>query len=66
MMEAFANWYCKCNPGVFQSTGRYGEKKAYEAEIHCFLETGAFILCIHNAQRASLGSVDAVFRILLP
>ncbi|XP_052646528.1 cytohesin-4 [Harpia harpyja] len=20
MMEAFANWYCKCNPGVFQST----------------------------------------------
>lgn len=21
MMEAFANWYCQCNPGVFQSTG---------------------------------------------
>uniref|UniRef100_K7FJQ5 Cytohesin 4 n=1 Tax=Pelodiscus sinensis TaxID=13735 RepID=K7FJQ5_PELSI len=20
MMEAFANWYCQCNPGVFQST----------------------------------------------
>ncbi|OWK58911.1 Cytohesin-4 [Lonchura striata] len=20
MMEAFANWYCKCNPGMFQST----------------------------------------------
>uniref|UniRef100_A0A8C9MKZ8 Cytohesin 4 n=1 Tax=Serinus canaria TaxID=9135 RepID=A0A8C9MKZ8_SERCA len=20
MMEAFASWYCKCNPGVFQST----------------------------------------------
>ncbi|KAM3833557.1 cytohesin-4 [Vipera latastei] len=20
MMEAFANWYCQCNPGIFQST----------------------------------------------
>jgi len=43
MMEAFANWYCKCNPGVFQSTGIYREKKAYKAKIHCMLERGAFL-----------------------
>lgn len=23
MMEAFAQRYCRCNPGVFQSTGTY-------------------------------------------
>jgi len=38
MMEAFASWYCKCNPGVFQSTGSYGEKKGCKAEVCCSLE----------------------------
>lgn len=57
MMEAFAIWYCKCNPGVFQSTGSYGEKKAHKAELHCLLKRDPSF-SINKALRASLGSAD--------
>lgn len=37
MMEAFARRYCRCNPGVFQSTGTPDHKR--EVHIVCILTT---------------------------
>lgn len=41
MMEAFAQRYCRCNPGVFQSTGTY--RRATEKQK-----------CDHNQKTLSL------------